>query len=246
MTGSNEFNDILRFHCPSCRAELSVPATLAGIEGPCPSCSATIQAPLPEALYEPAPVIFRHLAAAASSAKMVFPEGREPGIPPIPKPVRAAADGMGIPQSPEKNFQARMGIPRQDESLDDSWKDRHRDIRRQTRRVRRVEKAAQSFLDSRGFQFARVALILLSGAMLAWLFQYLRTHQWQFPGMSPTMADEAGGQAPGSPGGTAATAGNESPADDDTEIPPAADGLPGTRASDPQSSGPIAGKPPLP
>jgi hypothetical protein len=134
----------------------------------------------------------------------------------------------GMMAPPEKNFQARLAIPPQDEPLDDTWKGRHRDQRRHSRRVRRVEKAAQSFLDSRAFRAARVVLILLSGAMLAWLFQYLRTHEWRLPGTAPEFTDDsrpvAGGSPSDSVGDVADLIG-----DDDTEIPPASNRMPDLR-----------------
>ena len=37
--------DLLSFSCPNCAVQLRVPASMAGIEGPCPSCAAIIQAP---------------------------------------------------------------------------------------------------------------------------------------------------------------------------------------------------------
>ena len=37
--------DFLSFSCPSCGVQLRVPASMAGIEGPCPSCAAIIHAP---------------------------------------------------------------------------------------------------------------------------------------------------------------------------------------------------------
>lgn len=39
--------DVLRFGCPACRGELSIPAALAGVEGPCPLCGEHIAAPVP-------------------------------------------------------------------------------------------------------------------------------------------------------------------------------------------------------
>lgn len=38
----------ITFFCPVCSTHLSVPANLAGVNGPCPSCRATIQAPYPQ------------------------------------------------------------------------------------------------------------------------------------------------------------------------------------------------------
>ena len=37
--------DTLTFCCPACGIKLSVPASLAGVVGPCPSCGSRIQAP---------------------------------------------------------------------------------------------------------------------------------------------------------------------------------------------------------
>ena len=37
--------DLLSFSCPNCKVQLRVPASMAGIEGPCPSCAAIIHAP---------------------------------------------------------------------------------------------------------------------------------------------------------------------------------------------------------
>lgn len=48
-------NDTLNFHCPACGIHLTVPASMAGIKGPCPSCRNEIQAPDPiESLENPA------------------------------------------------------------------------------------------------------------------------------------------------------------------------------------------------
>ena len=41
--------DALQFACPACQQELSIPAALAGVEGPCPRCGEQIAAPLPAA-----------------------------------------------------------------------------------------------------------------------------------------------------------------------------------------------------
>ena len=48
-------SDIIRFNCKACHAELTVPANLAGVTGPCPICGSEITAPHPEPLKpEPA------------------------------------------------------------------------------------------------------------------------------------------------------------------------------------------------
>jgi len=195
---------------------LTVPATLAGIQGPCPSCLRIIHAPLQEALYDIDSIDLDPLPHqnASRAAPPVFPEvrGRRPG-------------DSGASLVAEKNFKARLAIPRQEEPLDDSWKDRHRDQRRRNRRAQKVGKAAQSFLESRGFQITRVALILLSGAMLAWLFQYLRTHRWQLPGNPTAVEDESSAAAEGAVSPRAREL-YDGESDDDTEIPPAASRIP--------------------
>ena len=40
--------DKIRFNCPACGIQLDVPASLAGVTGPCPSCRAPITAPHPQ------------------------------------------------------------------------------------------------------------------------------------------------------------------------------------------------------
>ncbi len=47
-------NDSITFHCPTCETKLTVPASLAGVKGPCPKCRAEIQAPGESAA--PAPI----------------------------------------------------------------------------------------------------------------------------------------------------------------------------------------------
>lgn len=43
-------NDHLRFACPSCGTNLTLPAAAAGVEGPCPTCGSVIRAPRPKAV----------------------------------------------------------------------------------------------------------------------------------------------------------------------------------------------------
>lgn len=42
-------NESITFFCPACGIKLTVPASLAGVTGPCPSCRTQIQAPIPAA-----------------------------------------------------------------------------------------------------------------------------------------------------------------------------------------------------
>jgi hypothetical protein len=242
MTGPYTFPDHLQFLCPTCRAQLSVPANLAGVEGPCPNCYHTIRAPIPEALYAPAPAAPPPLAAPMVQPMPVsFPPLREADLQAIPQQPRSAPADPEFSLVPtERNFKARLAIPAQDEPLDDSWKERHRNQRKQNRRARKAEETAQSFLESRGFQLARVALIMLSGAMLVWLYQYLKHHQWRLPGMSPAVAEKKeGGTGHVKPVGSNP---NELMADDDAEIPPASNRQPEQTAPAGTPAQPVAGR----
>ncbi len=40
-------NETITFYCPACGIKLTVPASLAGVTGPCPTCRTQIQAPIP-------------------------------------------------------------------------------------------------------------------------------------------------------------------------------------------------------
>jgi hypothetical protein len=227
MTGQLQTTEILRFFCPSCRAELTVPVTLAGIEGPCPSCFEPIRAPVAEAIYlagtetDDMELELPPLPPSPRPPFPGFPNARlRAGCPPA-EPRRSEFPDPAFGEPTAKNFKARLAIPAQDEPLDESWRGRVRDQRRSDHRARRVEKAAQGFLDSRGFKVARGVLILLSGAMLAWLFHYLRTHQWQLPGMSHPLAEEAESRpAPKTtPALSAGGSANDLTNDDDAEFP---------------------------
>lgn len=262
MSAHNELTPTLRFFCPACRAQLAVPAAMAGIEGPCPSCFLTIRSPLPpaalgempEAMTSPAawpsveaPVLPQDwmpeppAAETADHGTPQFPPARVQHMRPIPAPVSNQPSApIRFPVAPlDRGFKARLAIPPPEEPLDDSWKERHRDQRRSSRRTQRADKVANSFLQSRSFRVARVALILASGGMMAWLFHYLQDHQWRFPGMKPATANERQDTRQGKVRPVATDA-NELIADDDTEIPPAS----GTTPSAPvRSAPPVAGPP---
>jgi hypothetical protein len=200
MNGQPAFISHLRFYCPHCRAELAVPAQLAGVKGPCPSCFQPIEAPFPEAMCGDASATF--LAGGAPHQNFNAPPPGNPAQawmnskPALVQPRSAATASSQFENSaPGRGFRAHLAIPPPEEPLDDTWKDKHRDQSRQTRRVRRAEKAAQSLLESKGFQLARAGMILASAGMVVWLFLYMKDHQWTLPGMSAPVAAEtpAGG-----------------------------------------------------
>lgn len=228
MTGNPATPSLLRFHCPSCRAELTVPAHLAGVEGPCPSCYQTIRAPIPEAVnalqsFPAGPV---NVVAPPEFNTPAMPTGSPAPVLPIPIPQRPAGIQADFPQlGQEKGFKARLAIPAADEPLDDTWKDRHREQTRQNRRARKVESVAHSFLESRGFALVRASMILISAGLLVWLLMYMKDHQWKLPGMSaPPVATEK----PGGKVRSAAGDANQLVADDGLEIPTAANETPKT------------------
>lgn len=240
MNGQPAFTSHLRFHCPHCRAELSVPAQLAGVKGPCPSCFQPIEAPFPEAVCEEASDPF--LAGGAPHQNFnAPPPGNQAqawmkSTPALVQPRSAAAASSQFENSaPERGFRARLAIPPPEEPLDDTWKDKHRDQSRQTRRVRRAEKAAQSFLESKGFQLARAGMILASAGMVVWLFLYMKDHQWTLPGMSAPVAAET---PAGGTGSIPKPVASGTFTDDDLEFPAAADEKPAVTA--PQVT-PVAG-----
>ncbi|MEM6911167.1 MAG: hypothetical protein AAF555_06245 [Verrucomicrobiota bacterium] len=69
----------IQFTCPECQAELAVPMSLAGVEGPCPYCGQPVQAPAPA------------MAEALSPRKVQVPEGSSllgatVGVAALPEP----------------------------------------------------------------------------------------------------------------------------------------------------------------
>lgn len=60
-------NETLSFSCPACGSQLTVPASLAGVIGPCPTCRTQIQAPIPAPVVQvPAPVAPQQIAVGPS------------------------------------------------------------------------------------------------------------------------------------------------------------------------------------
>ena len=76
-------NEPITFYCPACGIKLTVPASLAGVTGPCPTCRTQIQAPIPAA-----PLVQQIPAAPAYQAPppVSYPPS---GIPAAPPPQQA-------------------------------------------------------------------------------------------------------------------------------------------------------------
>ncbi len=75
-------------------------------------------------------------------------------------------------------FQAKLTIPQSGEPLDDSWKERHLEEHRRQSRQNSLDRAAGRFLDSKGFQVARVTMLVATGGMCAGLVLYLKDRKW--------------------------------------------------------------------
>jgi len=74
----------MTFFCPACGIKLTVPASLAGVSGPCPSCGSQIQAPL--------------LATAPlqTSVAPPYPPQAATTAPPPPNPVAAPVQAAPV------------------------------------------------------------------------------------------------------------------------------------------------------
>ncbi|NJM37528.1 MAG: hypothetical protein HC845_06500 [Akkermansiaceae bacterium] len=90
----------ITFRCPVCGINLNVPASLAGVTGPCPSCKATIQAPL----LAPSPaekIIPKKVSELKQEAKPESPKGHSVILPAHREIVdQAAAATPSLPEEP--------------------------------------------------------------------------------------------------------------------------------------------------
>jgi hypothetical protein len=248
---------------------LTVPAQLAGIEGPCPACQQTIRAPmagppaaqivpqampqvLPQAVTVVPPVAVAPLERTApynvGQASPVFPPpiertpwstptdaGVAAYVPPavVPQPrMRVDADdsaGGGV-----RGFQAKRAIsplpaPPEHVSAVPLFDPSRR------------ERQSSSFLDSPFARVARAAMIMLTGAMAAFLAIYLSGRTFKF---NKGPGDSAAPVAQSRPG--TSSEGAERPASDAAEEIPAPAEIPGVRKGEAGNSGAIAAPPESP
>ncbi len=103
-------NETITFSCAACGIKLTVPASLAGISGPCPSCSAQIQAPT---LNAPPQMVAN---PGAPPPAVAVPEPPPLGIPGAtvqmpPPPAPAVAEGMPTPLKPEPRHVPQRSHP---------------------------------------------------------------------------------------------------------------------------------------
>ncbi len=114
-------SSVLKFTCPACKTPLTVPRSLAGVQGPCPKCGVEITAPQAEvgqkafmgsdagALSQPAsPASPTANPSTAPSPPPAFPQpGHSPGaasgppsqVPPFPPPSHPGAAPVHSPSS---------------------------------------------------------------------------------------------------------------------------------------------------
>ena len=94
---------MISFVCPECGVQLRVPATMAGIQGPCPACSALITAPHPEPQVPVGPA---SASVEGSTTKAAPPEATSPQeaspFPDVPvqDPEPEPAPGTALPNGP--------------------------------------------------------------------------------------------------------------------------------------------------
>lgn len=225
--------------CPSCYHTIRAPERPA-LASPPPFLPPLIAPPVPEPPPMPAPVAIEREPAHVpqynapawdDTTPIMLPVMVQPETS-IPEALVAPAFNPGnfnelMDAGQDKGFKARLAI-RPPEELDASWKERHREQEKGRRRVRRVERAAQSFLDSRTFRLGRAALLLLCGGMVAWLTLHLKENHWSF-GSQPPVAEGTPARRPGVPLPNTPPAPPAGPAiqgDDDAEIPAASDTTP--------------------
>lgn len=201
-------SDVLFFHCGSCQTELSVPAGLQGITGPCPICGQMIQAPMCPVPVQPS-VYLPPLDG--------MPDASQPIVTGLPSPHETAGwdrpvdwsgykiedwtvvpvDGQAGPVDSREDqarklpsrggrgvpeglagFEAKLAIPPSEEPLDESWRQRHMEERRKIRNLKNLDKKATKILESQAFRVMRMVLLVGSGGLCAGLALYLKDRNW--------------------------------------------------------------------
>ena len=83
--------ETLTFFCSACGIRLTVPASLAGVAGPCPSCRAQIQAPLAAAAL-PLPPVISAVPSAPAPPPPIQPQVAATAVPAAPVQAQAPPD----------------------------------------------------------------------------------------------------------------------------------------------------------
>ena len=121
---------LIGFLCPVCEQRLNVPASLAGVAGPCPWCQRMIRAPQAPVRRPSGEVELVESFTRGSGVGHRFSQWQPEEAD--PKPRRMVAPG-GAPQS----FYATKRIaPTPVEGLDDSWRKKVERRRKQSRKRR--------------------------------------------------------------------------------------------------------------
>ena len=146
--------EVLGFLCPCCHQRLNVPATFAGIAGPCPACAEVIRAPVPELVH---PKVTGNQEVTAGHAAL---------------PAVDQDHGENHDQAPRgrpggSGFNAVLKIESLSaDDLDDSWRERHQRGRKQSRRRRRRTRIVRDLLGSNAAERTQKVCMVVIGAIL--------------------------------------------------------------------------------
>ena len=108
--------DLISFDCPNCGVQLRVPASMAGIKGPCPACSNPIQAPLLQGIHPDRPTPNEVPSSSPDrlpanlDSQSLTPAHTSPSQLPVPSssPGEIAAP---FPESPSANPAPAVDLP---------------------------------------------------------------------------------------------------------------------------------------
>lgn len=149
---------LIGFLCPVCEQRLNVPASLAGVAGPCPSCQRVIRAPQAPVKRSAGKIELVECFTRGSGGGHGFSQWQNEE--PDPKPRRLVAAG-GAPQS----FYATKRIaPTPVEGLDDSWRKKVERRRKQSRKRRLRNRLLRSRI-VRGEPARRIGTLVILGIL---------------------------------------------------------------------------------
>ena len=151
---------LMSFICPCCHQRLNVPTSLAGVAGPCPACSHVIRAPRTLA---PAPPFSQQFDE--STTEVVLPNMAQEDLEQLPE-VTAGFSAVH-----------RIAAPSADR-LDDSWRERVKRERKQSKRRRRRHRFIQKLLRSPlTHKLRKIGIVFLSVVLIATIYLIFINHK---------------------------------------------------------------------